>query len=389
MIQPSTSNSSANCYCLLSKIAIHIKTKEEVVKIFRPIAAAILLSLLTTSCWSLNRTEIKSLAQPLPAQSVLASSVVDNCISVVDAATRTLVGEVKYPQLALIQTFDVRPDAQLLLPINGDWQVTGNEIDAFNLTTGRITSSAQVGYAPQRIASQGGSYTIVTHNSPNPARNFPATILSHDGTQVSHEIELPGLATDVAVRENIAYIAIQDVIYNRQHALLVYDMREREIEMLYSLPYIPSSVEISRYHPNVIYVSALRLPPEGSTKCNAELSEIMRIQLDEEEMKVVGMVLMPNDIIEIDERHLLISEGCLQRSQSIRLLDVETGQVVKEQEIGLSPYNMVKVPDDSVAISLSESDQIAFVDTQTLEVTDRIDLMCQSPRALRFWERRE
>lgn len=326
-----------------------------------------------------------SLAGKLPDKAILALSVADSCVSVIDADAQTLVGEIKNPNFHRAYSFDLTKDGNLFVPLHGEYDKTFSEILVIDPTTNKDVTRIATSESPYLPSLGDGQYGLVTHNIIYSGAQTDASVIDVASNALLYEIKLDGFVDDVVVSGNFAYIALNTLNENQRQGLLVYDLAERSEVDFFAMPDRPMNIELSKYVPNRVYVALHQLQLRDSY-CDADPTAIIQVDTKTGEQQEVGRVVLPTDMVEIDENHLLITESCFGKGKHIRLLDVTTHQVVSEAEIGTDPNVIVKLSDEMVAISIKEDIEVAFIKIPELEVVNKVALQCKWPRKMVLWD---
>lgn len=348
--------------------------------------AALMSMLLLTGCLA-KKTESTDLASFSFAQSnLLIHSIADSCVSVIDTDTKKAIGNIRNEYFRPAFDFDVTDKGDLYLPLNGDFDTTEKEVVLVSLTDG-VQTTVPVNYAPERVFLGDGEYSLLSHNAileHAPGEFFDMTVMSNDGTSQLYSTELPGIVKDAVLAKNVAYIALQDFKNRTNHALLEFDLKERKVQRTFPLPAKPKSLIRSVHNPDVFYVSLSRFNPNGGCT-NAPPAEIMEISINMDQSRTVAKLHWPGKLLEQKQDHLLVTEECAGAGTRLRQIDIHTGQTVREREVGKNPFDLITLPDDTVAVTIASESKVIFLDSETLEIEREVELVCKRPQGMKLY----
>lgn len=322
----------------------------------------------------------------LPPLALLTLSTADSCISVLNADTQVLAGEIRNPDFHKAYSFNLSENGNLFLPLSGEYTQSFKEVLVLDLFTNKELAKITTPESPYLLSIGSGQYGFITHNVIYPNNQTEASAIDAVRHTLLYQIKLDGIANDVLVSGNFAYIAIEALTPNQPQGLLIYDITTRSEIQFFEMADRPMSITLSKYFPDRVYV-ALHQPQVGDSYCDAEPSDIIQVDTKTGEQQVIGRVVLPTDLVEVDENHLLISESCFGRGKHIRLLDITKQEVVREVAIGTDPSTIVKLSDELVAISVKEDMEVAFVRLPDLEVVSRVSVNCKWPLNMVLWDK--
>ena len=346
----------------------------------------IFVSLVISGCSTLSvqKTDIPSF--PFANTNLLVSSIPDRCISVINVDTKEEIGAIKHDEFRLVQDFAVTDNNYLYLPLNADPETLEKRVLLLSLTED-LTSSIEVNDGPVQVRLGNGEYSLLTHNAitENPG-HFDVTIMSKNGERQLYTVQMPGLVKDVLLRNNMAYLALEDWKDMTNHQLIEFDLSQRKQIRSLPLPAPPVSLTASAYEPNVLYVALQRLSNEGSCM-DAPLSEILEVRLDSYTSRTITKLSWPGKLVELDQEHVLVAEYCGGNEEHLRKVNIKTGQVVQERVVGASPFDLFLLPDNTIAATITDEDKVVFLEPTTLAIQKEVKLSCVLPRVMQLYER--
>jgi len=328
--------------------------------------------------------------EQLPSQALLALSSVDSCVSVVDVAEQKLVGEIINPDFKKIDSFGVTASGHIYLPLSTDFEEILNEIVVLDPASNKSIARMTVSQSPYLINMGTERFAVSVHNVIHDDATTDVSVIDSHQHALLYDFRIDGIANDVVVRSDTAYILVEGWDDQQQDGLLIFDLGQRKRIKFIQFPRprptfegVPQKITLSKHIPNRAYV-VRQGPATGETVCEVGPSNILQVDLESGSYEtLLSTVLLTHpDLVEVSEKLLLASESCYGRGKHLRLIDVQKRQVIQETAVGVEPGSIVRITDSLFAVSLVEDGQVAFVSVPDLEVVSKVPLNCKWPSNL-------